>query len=167
MQRYFLGFLLVITAFLLQTVVVPHIRIFGVQPDLILVVVVCFALAEGQLFGATFGFVGGFLEDLLMAEYMGFNMLTKTIVASLAGLLKGYGRPEGAFLPVVTVFGASILSQVTFALLAFLFGETAIFRAIFTWLIFPTALYNALFTPFVYPVIGRLVKWWESAESVL
>lgn len=166
MQRYFLSFLLVMTAFLLQTVVVPHIRIFGVQPDLILVVVICLALAEGQLLGASFGFMGGFLEDLLMAEYMGFNMLTKTIVTSLAGLLKGYGRPEGTFLPVATVFGASILGQVIFALLAFLFGDTTVFKAVFTWLIFPTALYNALFTPFIYPVINRLLKWQEGMELV-
>lgn len=166
MQRYSLSFLLVIAAFLLQTVVVPHIRVFGVQPDLILVVVICLALSEGQLFGATFGFAGGFLEDLLMAEHMGFNMLAKTIIASLAGLLKDYGRPGGAVLPVATVLMASVLSQVILALLAFLFGEINIFNAIFNWLIIPTAIYNALFTPFIYPVVSRLVKWQESVELV-
>lgn len=164
MQRYVLSFLLVVAAFLLQTVVVPHVRIFGVQPDLVLVVVVCFALAEGQLFGATFGFVGGFFEDLLMAQYMGFNMLTKTIVGSLVGLLKGYGRPEGTVLPVASVFVATIISQVTLAVLAFLFGETLVFKATLNWLMFPAALYNALFTPFVYPVISRLIHWREGIE---
>jgi rod shape-determining protein MreD len=92
---------------------------------------------------------------------MGFNMLTKTIVGSLAGLLKGLGDKERTALPLITVFGASLAGQTILALLAFLFGEMVVFRSIFSWRMLPTALYNALFTPFIYPVVLRLVKWQE------
>ncbi|MFZ3062939.1 MAG: rod shape-determining protein MreD [Actinomycetota bacterium] len=159
MQRYLLSFLLMLLAFLTQTVVVPYIRIFGVQPDLILVVAVCFSLTEGLIYGATAGFVGGFFEDLLLARYMGFNILTKTIIGSLTGLLKGLGDQERTVLPLIVIFGASLLSQAILAVLAFLFGETIVFRSIFGWRMFLTASYNALFTPFIYPVVLRLAKW--------
>lgn len=159
---------MLIGTFIIQIVVVPHINLSGVQPDLILVVVVCFALTEGLIYGAASGFGGGFLEDLLQAKYMGFNMLIKTIVGSIAGIFKDYGTKEGILIPLATVFTASIFSQVMMALLAFLFGETVVFRSIFNWLIIPTALYNVLFTPFIYPATLRVVNWqqrWARFEA--
>ncbi len=159
MQRYALQIAILIGTFLIQTVVVPHINVSGVQPDLVLIVVVCFALTEGLIYGAISGFGGGFLEDLIMIKYMGFNILTKTVVGALAGSVKGVGPREGTLLPLATVFFASIISQMMMALLAFLFGETIVFKSIFNWLMIPTALYNVLFTPFIYPVIVRVVKW--------
>lgn len=157
MQRYLFQALTIIATFLVQTVLVPHLNVSGIQPDLILVTVVCFALIEGPTYGAVSGFFGGFLEDLVAAKYMGFNILTKTLVAAAAGIFKDYGTKEGIVVPLATVFSASIISQLLMALLAFLFGETAVFRSLFNWSIIPTALYNLLFTPFIYPMVVRIV----------
>lgn len=168
MQRYLFQASVLIGTFIVQIVVVPHINVSGVQPDLILVVVVCFALTEGLIYGAASGFGGGFLEDLLQAKYMGFNMLIKTVVGAIAGIFKDFGPREAILIPLAAVFIASIFSQIMMALLAFLFGETVVFRSIFNWLMIPTALYNVLFTPFIYPAVVRVVNWqqrWAKFEA--
>ncbi len=154
--------LVLIGTFLAQTVLVPHLSVAGIQPDLMLVVIVCFALTEGMNMGSFTGFFGGLLEDLVMANYMGFNMVTKTIIGGASSLLRDMGPREGILWPMITVFGASIISQAMTALLAFLFGETVVVRSILSWSMLPTALYNTLFTPFIYPAFIRVLKWQES-----
>lgn len=162
MQHLLLSALILIGTFLAQTVIVPHLTVVGIQPDLMLVVIVCFALTEGMMKGASSGFVGGLLEDLVMANYMGFNMVTKTIIGAAASLFKDLGPREGILWPLGAVFFASLVSQVMTALLAFLFGETVVVRSILNWSMIPTAIYNAMFTPFIYPAFIRFLKWQES-----
>ncbi|MFA5867479.1 MAG: rod shape-determining protein MreD [Actinomycetota bacterium] len=161
MQHLLLSSLILIGTFLAQTVIVPHLTVAGIQPDLMLVVIVCFALTEGMMKGATSGFAGGLLEDLVMANYMGFNMVTKTIIGAAASLFKDLGPREGILWPLVAVFSASLVSQVMTALLAFLFGETVVVRSILNWSMIPTAIYNSLFTPFIYPAYIWFLKWQE------
>jgi rod shape-determining protein MreD len=162
MQRFILNALILIATFLAQTVIVPHVSVAGVQPDLMLVVIVCFALTGGMNTGSFTGFFGGLLEDLVMANYMGFNMVTKTIIGGASSYLRDLGPREGLMWPMITVFGASVISQLMTALLAFLFGETVVVRSILSWSILPTALYNTLFTPLIYPAFIRVLKWQEA-----
>jgi rod shape-determining protein MreD len=161
MQRFLLSALILITTFLAQTVVVPFLSVAGVQPDLMLVVIICFALTEGMNSGSFTGFFGGLLEDLVMANYMGFNMVTKTIIGGFSSFLKELGPKEGIMWPMVIVFGASIISQLMTALLAFLFGETVVVRSILDWSMIPAALYNTLFMPLIYPAFISYQKWHE------
>lgn len=161
MQYIFLSALILVGTFLAQTVIVPHLTVAGIQPDLMLVIIICFALTEGLRKGAFSGFFGGLLEDLVMANYMGFNMVTKTIIGAGASLFKDAGPREGILWPLSTVFVASLISQIMTALLAFLFGETVVLRSILNWSMIPTAVYNALFMPLVYPAFVRFLKWQE------
>lgn len=161
MQHLLLSVLLLTGTFLAQTVIVPHLTVAGIQPDLMLVVIVCFALTEGMMKGASSGFAGGLLEDLVMANYMGFNMVSKTIIGAAVSIFKDMGPREGIMWPLAAVFSASLISQIMTALLAFLFGETVVVRSILNWSIIPTALYNSLFTPFIYPAFINFLKWQE------
>lgn len=161
MQNFLFSGLILISTFLAQTVIVPHLSVAGVQPDLMLVVIICFALTEGINKGSVSGFFGGLLEDLVMANYMGFNMVTKTIIGGASSFFKDMGPRDGIMWPMVTVFAASIISQIMTALLAFLFGETTVVRSILSWSMVPAAMYNTLFTPLIYPAFIKVLKWQE------
>lgn len=154
-----LSSLILIATFLTQTVIVPHLSVVGVQPDLMLVVIVCFALTEGMNTGAVTGFFGGLLEDLVMVNYMGFNMVTKTVIGAAVSLLKNLGPKEGILWPLTAVFLASLISSAMTALLAFLFGETVVVRSILNWSMVPGAFYNVLFMPLVYPAFLKFREW--------
>jgi uncharacterized membrane protein len=56
-RRFLLGATTVVTALLLQSTVLARLPLPGGVPDLLLVLVVAFALVEGPLSGAVTGFV--------------------------------------------------------------------------------------------------------------
>ncbi|MCJ7745747.1 MAG: rod shape-determining protein MreD, partial [Actinobacteria bacterium] len=61
----------VLLAFILQVAVMPQFKLFGVQPDLILVVAVVVAVQEGPVEGAIVGFCGGMMMDIVSPQVMG------------------------------------------------------------------------------------------------
>ncbi|ROL60050.1 rod shape-determining protein MreD [Bacteroidetes/Chlorobi group bacterium MS-B_bin-24] len=61
------------------------ISIYGVTPDLLILLVIWVTLFEGKLYGLIFAFSVGILFDFLSMNVVGVNALTKTIVAYLAG----------------------------------------------------------------------------------
>jgi rod shape-determining protein MreD len=86
MERYLRAAAFVVALLILQTTFVPLLSLGGVTPDLLLIWVVYFALARGQVEGMLAGFTAGLLEDLLTTQFFGLAALTKTI----AGFGTGY-----------------------------------------------------------------------------
>lgn len=67
----------------LQTAVVPRLQPAGARPDLLLIVVVFFALRAPPRRAILFGWMVGFLADLLSVERMGLLSLTYASIAFL------------------------------------------------------------------------------------
>jgi rod shape-determining protein MreD len=83
-----------VLAVTLQMSALPHIAIAGVTCDLVLLVVVGFALARGPEFGAMTGFAGGLLLDVVPpADHTAGRWV---LALALAGYLGGLLRREGA-----------------------------------------------------------------------
>jgi rod shape-determining protein MreD len=101
----------VLVAFLLQLSVLPQFKVFGVQPDLLLVVAVVVAVQEGPIAGAVVGFAGGLLQDIASPQLMGVSALTKTLAAFFAGAMKDFFMTYSILLPVVLVFLATIFEM--------------------------------------------------------
>src|SRR3989442_13418677 len=57
----------------IQTTLLPHLELFGVVPDLLLVVIICVGLVRGPSSGALVGFAGGILRDLLLDAPTGLS----------------------------------------------------------------------------------------------
>ena len=70
---------------ILQLVVIPLISIYNITPNLILILIVYYALREGQIFGTILGFILGFLLDLISGGLIGAFMFSFTISAFIAG----------------------------------------------------------------------------------
>lgn len=77
---------LFLLCFILQSTLVPHIKLFGVQPDLILLVLFLLSTKAGVMPGVYIGFLLGLGQDLFSPEILGQNALAKTIVGFIAGL---------------------------------------------------------------------------------
>ena len=85
-RRFALGAVTVLLALLLQTTVVARLPLPGSPPDLLLVLVVAYALAEGSASGMLTGFAAGLLADLLSDAELGRLALVYVVVGYLAGL---------------------------------------------------------------------------------
>lgn len=79
-------FCAVILCLILQTTLVPSIAIFGVQPDLLIIVLAFMCLKHGVMPGIYVGFFLGLVLDLYSPALLGQNALSKTVIGFFLGL---------------------------------------------------------------------------------
>jgi rod shape-determining protein MreD len=107
LARLRLGALLLLGV-LLQTTVVPDLRIRGVCPDLMLLIAVCVGLVGGAEQGAVVGFGAGLLADLfLQTTPFGLSALAYCLIGFAVGALRGGMLREGWLIAPLVAFAAS------------------------------------------------------------
>lgn len=89
-QDLILPILISIPLIVIQIVVVPFFSIDNIGPDLLLILVVYFAVKYGQINGLTVGFIIGMMFDLSSGGLLGSAMFSKT----LSGFIAGYFHNE-------------------------------------------------------------------------
>lgn len=162
-RRLLLGLATVLPAVLLQTTVLARLPLPGGAPDLLLVLVVAFALAEGPLSGTVTGFAAGLLADLGADHELGRTALVLALVGYVAGHVpdgRSYGGAgeRSTLLPFVVV-GLSAAAAVTvYAAEGVLLGDPRVTTSAYLRALAGTVPYCVLLTPFVVPVIGVLVR---------
>ena len=67
---------LIIGMLIVQLTLVPFIAIYGIAPDLLLIVVVWRSLQADKVHGVTVGFLSGFLQDLTGSGVVGVFAFT-------------------------------------------------------------------------------------------
>lgn len=163
MMRIVVSLMLILAALLLQTTLIPYIAISGVQPDLVLMVVIAYAFMGGSLRGSVVGFVSGLLQDLLMGFNLGFSAGAKTIIGYLAGLMQRSVLLDSVFLPAFSVFAATLTHDLLLSLLSAIFGLGPELNDSMANLL-PSALYNAVLGIAVFPLIRVVVVRAEGAR---
>lgn len=146
-----LGLLLVLLV-VLQTSVMPHLRIFGVVPDLGLVAAVALAVTYGPELGATFGFVAGLTTDLFLQTPLGLSAFAYGFTAFLAGVLQArLARPAWWVRPAIAA-AAGVVAGLLFVGLGALVGQEQLWalRSIRTILL--SAAYDGVVAVVVFPL---------------
>lgn len=156
-QRLLLGVATVVTAVLLQVTVVGRLPLPGAAPDLVLVLVVGFALAEGPMAGMTTGFAAGLLADGLSAHEMGRLALACAVVGYVTGMLQDE-TDRSTLQPFGAVLLGAVVFLVTYTGEGVLLGDPrlgghAVVRAALS-----SVPYDVVLTPFVVPLVTGLVR---------
>ena len=133
---------------ILQLAVVERMAIFGVRPDLTLLVLVLLSLRRGPLVGTLAGFVIGLLQDILVPQTLGMNTFAKSIVGYVLGKSSQNLLLEGPPLHLGLIALSVLLHDLIFLLLSTHLDLPRFFTVYFTHAI-PTAIYTA--------VVGLLV----------
>jgi len=149
---------IVLVALVIQTTLLPHLELFGVVPDLLLVVIICVGLVRGPSSGALVGFAGGILRDLLLDAPTGLSALAYVSVGYVVGAVRPYVRSSSVAVPLIGVFAGSLAGTAFYTLLALLLGVPAQPLDRIAQVILLTAVYNTLLVPFAYPVVRRVVS---------
>ena len=109
-------------AFVLQIGLVTQIHIFGVVPDIMLVLAVCSGLTGGPQRGAIVGFWAGVLFDLPRPVPLGLSALAYCLIAFLAGVVQVVVLQSGRLMSMAIVAVACALGSLLFAVGGELFG---------------------------------------------
>ena len=156
MRRLLVLGAVLVAAVLMQSTVLAGLRLAGVRPDLLVLVVVAVAMASGATGGAVFGFVAGLVADLLFDLPVGVSALVYTGVGFGVGTVRVYVTSHQPLVHLVLAGAASLAAVWCSGLLLRVFDLSswaAVARA------GPlVALYNLLLTPFVYPVVWALTE---------
>jgi len=149
----YVGIPILMLAAVLQSVGLENLHIWGGRPDLVLVLVVTWAIIRGADEGVLWGFLGGMFCDLLSGGTFGLWMLALTAVGFLAGQpwvnALGPTVMRLALMSVIgTFFGHGIL------LLAMgLLGYGIDFMRALQSVAGPAALLNLILSPFAFSIL--------------
>lgn len=105
--------IILVAALFLQLTVLEYIKIFGAEPDLMLICVIFFALFFGRGCGFESGIAAGFLRDIFALDFFGINAFTLGITGFVAGMLnekfsKESGRTQLVLVGFLTIFSMSV-----------------------------------------------------------
>lgn len=149
---------LLFTIMVLETTILPRIKIFGATPTHLLPYAVCvIAMLEGALGGALSGLIAGIISDTLLVTPDGFYTLTYVIcgIATAFFCTLVFWRNYPVTLLYFFVF--ILLTRIIYFTIFFLiFGDSNILPFLTT---IPAEFFaSALFSPLVYFCIYRIAK---------
>ena len=153
---YYLYGALILLLGLAQSAIVPHIRIAGVYPDIMLILVVSWSLLRGFREGLIWALAGGIILDLLSGAP--FGMFTLTLVC--AAILPGIGTANffRSHLPMVltSVALATICSYGISLLVLYVAGRSTSVFDLASHIILPNLALNVGATLLVFPPVRWL-----------
>ncbi len=152
-------------ALVLQVMIAPHIALFGVTPNLLLLVVITLAFVEGSSDGAAAGFAAGLLMDLLSTGPIGAWALVMSVTGYLSGSLKQNLFAEGWLAPVTVGAVAALVADFAYLVVVTVIGVGPAFWASLGRLVLPRAVYNAALVILVYPWLARFLRTDRSIKS--
>ncbi len=142
-------------AAIFQVVVGPRLAVYGVRPDLILLLVIARSLLAGRHDAVLWGFVGGLWMDILSGGPMGASSLALMAAALLTGVGHSAIFRRNLFVPsIAAVLGSAAFSLVYLAILTIV-GYRFPPGLLLTELITPVVLYNGTLMFLATPLLNR------------
>lgn len=135
--------LLILISVLLQSTVFQYLQVAGVSPNLILVLVVLYAIFNGPRQGAVLGLVGGLAQDLLSGFCLGLNALSLAVTGYVVGLGHHTLFRESPWIMAALTFIATIGAETLNYLLILSLGVIIMPADAFFGVIIPLAVYNS------------------------
>jgi rod shape-determining protein MreD len=156
LRRFVFGAVSIVSALLLQLTVVGRLPLPGAEPDLVVVLVVAFALAEGPMSGLVTGWAAGLLADGLADHQLGRLALAYALAGYVSGMLKDETerstlQPFGA-----VALGAGVALG-SYTVVGVLLGDPHVTLYAVARSLVSAVPYDVVLTPFVVPLVAGLV----------
>jgi rod shape-determining protein MreD len=155
-MRYVRLLLLVLMIVIVQVTIFPHLRFFGVVPDLGLLVAVAVGYQEGPEAGALIGFIAGFGYDLFLETPIGLNALAYALVGYGVGVLEAGLFRSPRWLPSFLGFLGGLAGGLLFVAVGVLAGVEAVKGSHAVQDVLLAAVYDALLAPIVFFLVRKV-----------
>lgn len=145
-----------IAALILQTTVLPLLRIGGAMSDLLLVLVIFTALFRGSLAGGAAGFAAGLAQDLIGGPYIGLGALSCFMAGCLIGSLEQRVNKGNLLVTFSLVLAGSLVASTVYLLGQGLLNPSSLSISLFWRVLVPGSLYNACLATLLSRPLTRL-----------
>ncbi len=157
-MRTFAAILVIVFVLSFQTAVVPGIRILGVRPDLVLVLLTAWTLVRGPSEGRVVVSLTAVLYGMLSGDPAGYPLLALMPIVPLATVFGDRISGSRFATTLVLVAVATLLYQAIYTLLLSLEISTPDMGSTILRVYLPAILANLALTPLVYPLMTRFSR---------
>lgn len=149
-MKYLVAFVAAFFLAVLGASAMPHLKVLGVTPDLVLIFAACWTMVRGQREALLVVPLAGFLRDLTTSDPLGTSVLALSPIVLLAAA-RELRTVETEFVPTLIVVAAASLAYgvLSMAVLSATGQEIPWLDGLLR-VVLPAAVVNALFTPIVY-----------------
>ena len=166
MKRALVNAISVFFCFILQTSIFERIKLAGVKPNILIILVASIAVMRGQKEGMLAGFFSGLLLDIFYSSYLGIFAMVYMLIGFVAGYFHRIYYEEDNVLPLMMIGAADFV----FGLIMFMKeGLLHNHRNIFFYLrktILPEVVYTVLLAFLIYWILLRLNRWITRREDL-
>ena len=150
--------LLLISIVLIQTTILPYLRISGVVTDLGLVAAIAVAYREGPETGSVFGFAAGLSMDLFLQTPLGLSALAYALTGYLIGILQGGLLRSSWWVPPVLGGIGGIIGGLLFIGIGALVGQEQLFALRSLRVVLLAGLFDAIVAPIMFPIVAFALR---------
>jgi rod shape-determining protein MreD len=150
---------ILITAALLQATLSPYLKVNGVHPDLVLVLVIGWTTLRGLPEGLAWALIGGLSLDFLSGAPFGIFTLTVLAVMVVTTLFHGRLFGSSIIIPLSLTFPLSLLFNGLALLLLNLLGRSIAWEEALSNILIPAAIFNTAIMVIFFPLLNLLNRW--------
>jgi rod shape-determining protein MreD len=150
MRKNIVWAVLVIATALLETTLLDLVKVQGVVPDLTLLLVVFFAIVEGDERAMYTGLLGGVFQDVVLHKTLGHHVLGLVIIGYVVSRISIRLITEHPAVKMALVFGASIANGIIFTAVAYIQQPAISALHLLVTSVVPESFYTALVTPIAF-----------------
>ncbi|MBN1934798.1 MAG: rod shape-determining protein MreD [Anaerolineae bacterium] len=166
-MNVYLTMLLLFGLALVQSTVLPRVTLWGVHPELMLMVVISWSILSGAEEGMLWALIGGIPLDLLSAGTFGLHTLALLLVSFLSGLGESTIFRSDLLMPLLIIPLATLGYELALLGGLYLTGWSAPFGAYFSRAVLPSMLLNTLLMAPIYLILRALHRCLHREEIVL
>ncbi len=130
------------------------IRIAGIKPDLVFIMVVYAGYSFGPVPGQVTGFAGGLFQDAISNLPYGFLALPKLVIGFIVGMIGRSVLKSNIPTVLLMIFVSSLLKGVISLIVSYVFAQGMLSSIIHV--IIPEAFYNALLAPPLFALFDKI-----------
>jgi len=165
MMKNFKWVTVIVFAAVLQTTWPDMLRLQGVTPDLTLLLVVYFAITEGEERAMLTGLIGGVYQDTATNTVLGQHVFCHVIVAYAVGRISTRFVTEHPAVKAGSVLCAGFVDGFLHTAVRYVQEPRLGFFYTLLTSVVPTAFYTAVLTPVVFTLLRRLFAHDERAQG--
>lgn len=153
--------LVIFIVLMVQQTMMVALRVGGVHPDLLWLLPITAALADGPETGGIVGFWAGLAFDLVLPTPFGLSALVGCLLGYAVGVLTTAVDPRTTWLKPVAAVTGSVAADMLFAVLGAILGQPQMVQIDFVALFLMISISSVVF---VLPV-SRLMRWALAGEN--
>jgi rod shape-determining protein MreD len=134
----------------LQSTVLSQIRLFGVSPDLVLLLAISWVLVVGRRDGLVVALIGGVMLDALSGAPFGLVTLSLLLVSALTALGERNIPRSVHLLPYLVILAATLVQKSVLLLLLQMSGRVVLWGPMMVRAVLPATMVNVLAMVIVY-----------------